>query len=166
MQIRNTVKVENFLCQAVVEVVINAFISSQLDYCSSLYTGLNHKAVSRLQLIQNWAAKLLTNSKKTGPYFFNSRLTWNIVKYRIDLKILLITFKARHGFAPSYIKGLLTPYELSHCLLSSSKTLLYAPTARFVLKGDRAFLVCVPQFWNSCRNILGQLTEWIFKNTF
>lgn len=51
MQIRDIAKVKNFLCQADFEMIIHSFISSRLDYCNSLYSGLNHKAVSGLQLI-------------------------------------------------------------------------------------------------------------------
>lgn len=33
------------------------------------------------------------------------------VEFRIDFKILLITFKSRYGLRPGYISELLTPYE-------------------------------------------------------
>lgn len=46
MDVRNTAKVKNILCQADLEVIIHDFISSRLDYGNSLYLGLNHKAVS------------------------------------------------------------------------------------------------------------------------
>ncbi len=42
------------------ETVIHAFISSRLDYCNSLYLGFSKNLLSRLQLVQNAAARLLT----------------------------------------------------------------------------------------------------------
>lgn len=62
LQIRNIAKVKNFQSQADLEKVIYALISSWKDYCNSLYLGLKQKVISRLQLIQNSAAKHLTNS--------------------------------------------------------------------------------------------------------
>lgn len=38
----------NFFCQADLEVIIQACIASQLDDSTSLYSGLNHKAIYRL----------------------------------------------------------------------------------------------------------------------
>ena len=150
LQIRNIAKVKHFLSRADLEIVIHAFISSRLDYCNSLYSGLSLKAISRLQFIQNAAARLLTNSRKydhINPIL--AELHWLPVKYRIDFKLLLITFKALHGLAPAYIPDLLKPYEPGRCLRSSGRTLLATPTARLVTKGDRAFSVRAPQLWNS-----------------
>ena len=63
-QLRNISKIKSFLSTANLEIVIHSFISSRLDYCNSLYSGLNKKTISRLQLIQNSAARLLTNTRK------------------------------------------------------------------------------------------------------
>lgn len=61
MYMWNIAKVKNFPCQPNFQVIIHAFIMSRLDYFNSLCSGLNQKAISRLHLIQNSAAKLLTN---------------------------------------------------------------------------------------------------------
>ena len=46
------------------EKLIHAFISSRLDYCNGLLTGLSKGAVRKLQLVQNAAARVLTKTKK------------------------------------------------------------------------------------------------------
>lgn len=58
------------------------------------------------------------------------------VSLRIDLKILLITFKALHGLA-SYIAELLLPYEPEHSLRLSGRGLV--PKFQLKTKDDRGF---------------------------
>ena len=94
-QLRSISKIRSFLLQTDLEKVIHAFISSWLDYCNILYSGLSKKAISRLQLVQNAAAWLLTNTRRqenVSPVL--TSLQWLPVSFRIDFKILLITFKA------------------------------------------------------------------------
>lgn len=57
-------KVKPFLSFNSFEQATHAFISSRLDYCNALYIGINHNALSRIQLVQNSAARLLTGTKK------------------------------------------------------------------------------------------------------
>ena len=144
-QIRNIAKIKSFISTADLETVIHAFISSRLDYCNALYSASNKKAISRLQMVQNSAARLLTNTKKRDhitPVL--AALHWLPVSYRIDFKLLLITFKALHGLAPSYIKDLLDPYKPERTLRSSDKARLDPPT-----QGDRAFSARAPFLWNA-----------------
>ncbi|KAI5086804.1 hypothetical protein C0J45_23252, partial [Silurus meridionalis] len=63
-QLRLLSKVKSFLSQADPEEAIHAFISSRIDYCNALYTRLNHSLLNRLQLVQNAAARLLSNTSK------------------------------------------------------------------------------------------------------
>ena len=58
-------------------------------------------------------------------------LHWLPVRFRIDFKILLITFKAHQGLAPSYITESMTPYVPSRSLRSSGGTLLAVPNKRW-----------------------------------
>ncbi|KAF7654724.1 hypothetical protein LDENG_00065570 [Lucifuga dentata] len=48
------------------EKVIHSPIFSRLDYCNSLPSGINQKLISRLQQVQNAAARLLTGSSRLG----------------------------------------------------------------------------------------------------
>ncbi len=56
-------KVKTFLSFKHFEIAIHAFISSRIDYCNSLYLGIN-TSISRLQMVQNAAAHLLTGVRK------------------------------------------------------------------------------------------------------
>ena len=84
--------------------VLHAFVTSRIDYCNGLLYGLLDCEISKLQRVQNAAARLLTSSRKYDhvmPVWHD--LHWLPVKYRIHCKILLLTFKALNGMAPAYI---------------------------------------------------------------
>ena len=107
--LRNIAKVRPFINQNDAEKLIHAFISSRLDYCNSLFAGLPKKTTERLQLIQNSAARLLTKTKRRehiSPVL--ASLHWLPVTFRIDFKVLLLTYKALNGQGPSYIANSLT----------------------------------------------------------
>lgn len=50
-------KVRPFLCFKDSQRTIHAFISSRLDFCNGLYTGVSLSLVNRLELVQNAAAQ-------------------------------------------------------------------------------------------------------------
>ena len=88
--------------------------------CDSFLSGINQKSLSRLQLVQNSAARLLTGfNRRQHITPVSASVHWLPVCFRIHFKILLITFKARSGRAPSYITDILIPYEPA-CSLRSS----------------------------------------------
>lgn len=73
--VKNINKIRDFLIKPDLEKVIHAFISSRIDYCNGLLTGIPGKAIKQFQLIQNTAARALTRSKRreycTSPPFLN-----------------------------------------------------------------------------------------------
>ncbi len=42
------------------EQIIHLFVLSRLDYCNSLYYGINQSSLMCLQMVQNAAARLMT----------------------------------------------------------------------------------------------------------
>ena len=96
IHLRTLAKIKAYLPQSDLERVIHAFITSQLDYCNALYTGIDQLQLCRLQLVQNSAARLLTCTKKHITPVLAS-LHWLPIRYRIDFKLLLTVYKSLHG---------------------------------------------------------------------
>ncbi|KAF7642855.1 hypothetical protein LDENG_00249600 [Lucifuga dentata] len=122
LQLRNIAKISSYLPKNVISQIIHAFISSRLDDCNSLFSCLTASAASHLQMVQNAAARLLTRTKRREhitPVL--ASLRWLPVHFRIQFKMILNTFKATHGQAPSYISALLTPYIAPRPLRSADQ---------------------------------------------
>ncbi|KAK2849714.1 hypothetical protein Q7C36_008497 [Tachysurus vachellii] len=84
-----------------------------------------------------------------NPNFIISTLATVPVKFRIDYKLLLLTYKALNGLAPMYLTSLLTHYNPSRSLRSQNSGLLVAPRISKSTKGGRAFSYLAPKLWNS-----------------
>ena len=148
--LRNIARLRPLLTLKDAETLVHAFISSRLDYCNALFHGLPSKTLRPLQYIQNSAARVLVRTKKSAhitPILL--QLHWLPVTERIHYKILLLTFKALHGLAPTYLSALLHPYVPSRKLRSSDSGLLAVPRSRLSSMGGRSFSVAAPTLWNS-----------------
>ena len=78
--------------------------------------------MSKLQRIQNSAARLVCSTPRFNhvtPVLFS--LHWLPVAYRIEFKILVLTFKAIYQLAPSYICNLVRLKEKCKYQLRSSE---------------------------------------------
>ena len=124
--------------------------------------------VSQLQL---WKILVYCNRTNLASYCRISpllyELHWLPVRQRISFKILLFVFKAIHGFAPTYLRELVSIKRSgNYNLRSSSDSLLLAtPTYRSrVTLGDRSFQVAAPALWNVLPREIRSITDLgIFK---
>lgn len=148
------------------ERVIHAFITTRLDYCNALYIGVNQASLSRLQMVQNAAARLLTGTRKREHIMpVLASLHWLPVCFRIKFKILLFVFKSLHGQAPAYIDDLLKTHTPLRSLRSADQLFLSVPRTRLKNRGDRAFSIVAPRLWNDlpmCVRVASSLD--IFKS--
>ena len=142
--------VRNFLTfQATVQLV-SSLILSRLDYCNSLFSGLSSTQLSRLQQVQNNAARLIfRKSKKDHVTPLLIELHWLPVIHRIDYKIASLAYRCFDGSLPPYLSSLLTIYQPSRSLRSGSERLLKVPKAQLKTFGQRAFQFQAPSVWNS-----------------
>jgi len=91
----------------------DAFISSRLDYCNSLLAGATSGLLTKLQSVQNAAARFVTMSRKFDHITPVLRdLHWLPVRRRITFKVAPLVYKCLHGFAP--------PYPAEDCVLVAS----------------------------------------------
>uniref|UniRef100_A0A3Q3R4Q7 Reverse transcriptase domain-containing protein n=1 Tax=Monopterus albus TaxID=43700 RepID=A0A3Q3R4Q7_MONAL len=147
--LRNIAKIRSILSQSDAEKLVHAFVTSRLDYCNSLLSGCPNNSLKSLQLIQNAAARVLTGTSKRdhiSPIL--ASLHWLPVKFRIEFKILLLTYKALNDKAPSYLKDLVEPYHPNRALRSQSAGLLVVPRVHRSRMGGRAFSYQAPLLWN------------------
>ena len=148
--LRNVNKVRGLAPRQDAEKLIHAFVTSRIDYCNALFSGLPKKLIDKLQLIQNSAARILTRTRMRehiSPVLAD--LHWLPVSYRIDFKILLTVFKALNGLAPSYISDMLSFYAPARALRSTDAKLLRTPTPPQKKIGDAAFACYAPKRWNA-----------------
>lgn len=85
--LRNIAKVRTFLAVKDTEKLMHAFITSCLHDYNSPFAGLPNNAISKLQVIQNAAARTLMKVKKSDhitPLLYE--LHWLPVSFIIDLK--------------------------------------------------------------------------------
>jgi hypothetical protein len=75
-------------------------------------------------------------------------LHWLTVKARADFKGLLLTYKALHGLAPTYLSDMVLPYIPTHTLRSPDAGLLTVPRISKQTAGGRAFSYRAPILWN------------------
>ena len=98
-----------WLTHGATRTVIQAPITSLLDYCNSLFLGLPLAQIGRLQRIQNEAARLVTGTRHRDHLTPLLRaLHWLPVRHRFEFKVLVIVFKCLHGLAPNYLPELCT----------------------------------------------------------
>jgi len=159
-QVNNMVKTANFhlrnigtvrkhLTEPTTKQLVQSLVISRLDYCNNLLCGVTSELLSRLQVVQNKAARLITRTRcreHITPVLFN--LHWLPVDARIDFKTMVMVYKALHGEAPGYLRYLLDIYIPHRTLRSADKELLVVPRTKLRTVGDRAFCVHAPKMWN------------------
>ena len=83
--------------------VANAFVSSRLDYCNSLFRSLSKFKLHRLQSIQNSAARIVINSSKYTRITPVLRKLHSLpVQFRSEFKLATLVYKFIHTGFPKY----------------------------------------------------------------
>ena len=148
-------------------VVVHAFISSRLDYCNSLLTGISAHLIQRLQVLQNAAARLIAGARRYDHITpILQSLHWLPVRERIVYKMSMLVHRCISGDAPQYLTALVNLIRNNSrpwSLRSGATNQLIIPRARTNL-GARAFSIAGPTIWNSLpsaiRDYQGPITSF------
>ena len=112
IQLRDFRNIRQFLTHDAAVSVANAFVSSRLDYCNSLFRSLSKFNLHRLQSIQNSAARIVTNSSKyTRITPVLRKLHWLPVQFRSEFKLATLVYKFIHTGFPKYFAPYLSMYH-------------------------------------------------------
>ena len=120
-----------------------SYALAQIDYCNSLYFGISKSLLSKLQRVQNCAARLVFKLRipSGGLHTKLLQLHWLQVKHRVHYKVLLIVHKCITKNAPDEVMALLSHGD-------SARTGHLAETRCMSKYGERAFSHYGPKIWN------------------
>jgi hypothetical protein len=150
-QLRQIRQICTYLNQDLIKAVLQAFISSRLDYCNALYTGLPASRLRTLQRIQNSAARIYSRRRRSDHITPVLReLHWLPVAARIRFKLGVLAYKAHCSQLPQYLSDLCLDagYIHDHTLRSVTNhdlSVLRTATTRY---GDRSFQSVAANVWN------------------
>ena len=110
--IKDFKRIRPHLNLSIAKTIATALISSRLDYCNSLLSCLKGKDLDRLSRIQKILCRIVTKiPSRSSISTAMKKLHWLPLKYRIDFKMNLLTFKALNSGFPAYLKEYLTPFK-------------------------------------------------------
>ena len=111
MQLRQICHIRQYLTIHATKSLVNYLVTSRIDYCNSLLSGIPKTTLNKIQNVQNTAARLFTRtSRRSHITPVLKDLHWLPIQYRIQFKILVITYKAAQGQSPLYVRNLLQVY--------------------------------------------------------
>jgi hypothetical protein len=146
--------------------IINATITSRMDYHNGLLSGCHENITRPLQLLQNNCARLLKHLRRRDhitPAL--CELHWLPIKFRSDFKIMYFIHNALHEEdSPLYIKDTFQSYIPNRQLRSTNDPWKLVPTTTNHYHGHRSVVSHGVSLWNSLpANIRGPMSKTVFK---
>ena len=84
--------------------LINAFVFTKLFYCSTVWSNASKQNVNKLQLVQNFACRIILGLRKYDHITEGLKsLKWLSVKDKLLLNICTMVFKCLNNQAQSYL---------------------------------------------------------------
>ena len=93
--------------------------------------GLPLKLTQKLQVVQNAAVRLLSGARKyhhISPIL--AALHWLPIRFHIDFKVLMLTYKSLNCLGPQYLAEHLFPPSSTHVTRASQEVRLRGLTPR------------------------------------
>ena len=94
------------------DILIQIYVMSKFDYCSSLLYDIPDKLLNHIQRIQTYAARMILKLHKfihITPVL--APLHWLPANCRMDFTMALLVYKGLNGQAQACIRDLLKPYD-------------------------------------------------------
>ena len=137
-------RIKAFLNMNQLKTLVSSLVFSKLDYCNSLYYGLDSQTTKKLLSVQKSAARLVYKINKydhvpTDKLF--NELHWLRAKERIVFTLLLLVHKCVIGLAPPDFANMISFSKSDR----TKKLQVQVSKSKY---GERAFSVCGPKLWN------------------
>ena len=126
-------RVRLLFAKPVLSTILNSLIFSKLFYCSTVWADTSKENLQKLQLVQNFAARVLTDTKKfdhISPVL--RELEWPSIKDQLLVRDTSQAYKIVNGLAPMYLSSKLSKRSDTHHYNTRKKDNLNLPLCRTV----------------------------------
>ncbi|KAK2177197.1 hypothetical protein NP493_614g01084 [Ridgeia piscesae] len=122
--------------------------------------------IARLQRIHNTAARLIKRySRSDSATPLLRELHWLPIVYRVDIKLLVFTYKAMHNDAPVYLCELVCPYQPTRTPRSANNNMLEVKRTR-TKAGDCSFAVAAASLWINLPTVIKTCDNLTASNVY
>ena len=131
-------------------IIINSLVFSKLFYCSSIWSTTCEGNIKKLQLVQNFAARIISGLGKydhVTPIL--KEIHWIPVKKQLFYRDAVLAFKCMKGLAPNYLSSLfITRESVSRKTTRQSDHILNLLPFTSAT-GQKSFQYRIAKLWNS-----------------
>ena len=147
-------RIKHLLDRKTLLLLMNAFVFSTMYYCSTVWANTSQRNIKKLQLVQNFAARIVLGFKKFDHISQGIKsLNWLTVKERLYFNDAVMVFKCVNNLVPEYLANMFVPRSRIHSRVTRSCNLLHIPRGR-LSSGQRAFTYRGCKLWNNLPNDL------------
>ena len=126
-------RVRHLFTKPVLSTILNSLIFSKLFYCSTVWVGTSKQNLQKLQLVQNFAARVLTDTEKfdhISPVL--RELGWPSIKDQLLVRDTTQVYKIVSSVAPLYLSSKLSKRSDPHNYNTRKRNSLNIPLCRTV----------------------------------
>jgi hypothetical protein len=146
--------------------MVSTLVMSKLLYCSSVWSNTSTKNVKKLQAVQNFAGRIVTQTRKFDHITpVMEELNWLPVKEHLLYRDTIMTYKCMNEMAPPYLCNKFRNRATIHGRHTRNRDQLQIPLYTSA-SGQRTFNYRAVKIWNSLDLELKELKSLRkFKNT-
>ena len=145
-------RIKHLLDKKTILLLMNSFVFSKLYYCSTVWSNTSKHNINKLQLVQNFAARVVLGLKKFDHISQAIKsLNWLPVNDRIYLNDAVMMYKCINKLVPDYLIEKFTLRSQTHTRNTRQRDQLNIPRCRLTT-GQRSFTYRGAKLWNNLRD--------------
>ena len=157
-------RIKHLLDKSTLLSVINSLVFSKLFYCSTVWSGASKCNIDKLQLVQNFAGRILSGKRKFDhitPTMKQLKLL--PVSDLLYIREATMMYKIRNNLAPHYLTELFHTRSEVHRYNTRNKDSLSLPKCRTSL-AQQSFVFRGASVWNTVPSaIKSSSSVYVFK---
>ena len=150
-------RIRHLLDRKTLLLVINSFVFSKLQYCSTVWSNTSNSNIDKLQKVQNFAGRIILGLRKYDHISDGLRsLKWLPIREKLILNDATMMHKCINKLVPDYLADMFKLRSQVHNRQTRSSGALDIPLCR-LSTGQRSFAFRGAKLWNSLNDNIKSL---------